>query len=69
MKSFDEYTHSFVVRVWLEPREIEGATPEWRGIIEHVASGERIYVQDLREIESFISCYVESMCANSDQYE
>jgi hypothetical protein len=67
MKSFEDNTHAFVVRVWLEPRELDGAPPEWRGVIEHVSSGARLFLQDLREIESFISCYVESMCANSGQ--
>jgi hypothetical protein len=57
MKSFEENTHAFVVRVWLEPREIDGAPPEWRGVIEHVPSGERRYLRNLDDIAVFISSY------------
>ena len=60
MKSFEENTHAFVVRVWLEPRELEGAQPEWRGVIEHVPSGERLYIKDLEEVVSFIGSYLPS---------
>ena len=57
MKSFEDNTHAFVVRLWLEPREIEDAQPEWRGVIEHVPSGERRYLRDLDDIALFISSY------------
>jgi len=49
--------HVFMVRIWRERREIEGAPPEWRGAIEHVASGERRYVKQVDEIVAFISRY------------
>lgn len=61
MKSFEENTHAFVVRVWLEPREIDGADPEWRGVIEHVPSGERRSLKDLKEIKEFIAPYLQMM--------
>ncbi|MCP4623543.1 MAG: hypothetical protein GY850_08435 [bacterium] len=57
MKSFDENTHSFIVRIRLEPRELEGAEPELRGEIEHVASGKVRYLKDLGEIAIFIAPY------------
>ena len=52
-------THLFLLRIWLEPREIEGALSEWRGRIEHVASGEGRYLKDLDEIAVFITPYLE----------
>ena len=61
MKSFEENTHAFVVRVWLEPRELEGAAPEWRGVIEHVPSGERRYLRDLDEIQVFIVHFLDKI--------
>jgi hypothetical protein len=62
MKSFEDTTHAFVVRFWLEPRELEGAAPEWRGVIEHVPSGERRYLKELNEAEIFISTCLRGMC-------
>ena len=61
MKSFEDNTHAFVVRVWLEPREIEDAPPEWRGVIEHVPTGERRYLKNLDDIRRFIVSYLENM--------
>ena len=58
MGSFEENTHSFIVRIWLEPREIEGAVPLWRGVIEHVRSGERRHLQDPKDVMDFIAHYV-----------
>ena len=43
-------THVFIVRIWWEPREIEGAIPKWRGMIEHVPGDKRRYLEDLDEI-------------------
>lgn len=48
------YVHAFVVKLWLERREIEGAEPEWRGRIDHVQSGKRMYFLDIGEITNFI---------------
>jgi len=58
MRSFEDHVHSFVIRVWQEPREIEGAGPEWRGRIEHVQSGERVYFRSLDTMVEFIVAYL-----------
>jgi hypothetical protein len=57
----DVKTHVFIVRIWLEPREIAGAAPEWRAVIEHVPDGKQRYVNDLNQLEQFISPYLEEM--------
>lgn len=67
MKSFEENTHAFIVRVWLEPRELEGAAPECRWVIEHVPSGERRYLKDLSEAEIFISTCLRGMCSEQSK--
>lgn len=59
MVSLDNNSHSFIVRLWRESREIEDAISEWRGMIEHVESGERIYLRDLNTIVYFIAKYLE----------
>ncbi len=61
MPLLDENTHVFIIRMWLEPREIAGAAPEWRGMIEHVTSGERQYVKSLDEATEFIAGFLQRM--------
>jgi hypothetical protein len=51
--------HVFILRFWLEPREIEDAKPEWRGVIEHVESGEHRYFRDLDVMVSFIAKHID----------
>jgi hypothetical protein len=54
----EDSSHAFIVRFWLEPRELENAGPIWRGVIEHVASGHRRYLKNLDEINTFIESYL-----------
>ena len=58
MKSFEENTHAFIIRLWQEPREIEGAAVEWRGMVLHVETNRRRYFNRLDDIVSFIAPYV-----------
>lgn len=51
--------HVFVVRLWLEHREMEGMVPERRGIVEHVPTGERRYVRSVDEVLEFLSGFLE----------
>jgi hypothetical protein len=56
-----ESRHTFIVRVWLEPRELEGSPPVWRGEIEHVPDGEHRYVATLHDMADFIVGYLRQM--------
>jgi len=58
MRSFEDHVHSFVIRVWQEPRELEGAGAEWRGRIEHVQSGERAYFRSLDKMLEFMMAHL-----------
>ena len=58
MNSFEANSHSFIVRFWVEPREIEDAKPVWRGVVEHVSSGRKLYLKNLKEIKAFIESYI-----------
>jgi hypothetical protein len=45
--------HLFIVRIWYEARR---PTPQpWRGSVEHVPSGQRIYFASLGDLNDFIS--------------
>ena len=61
MAPFRETTEVFLIRIWCEPREIQGAAPEWRGSIEHLASHERRYLRDLDLIGEFITPYLRAI--------
>lgn len=54
----EQDTHVFVIRMWREPREMEGKQSEWRGVIEHVETRERRHVRALREITMFLATYI-----------
>jgi hypothetical protein len=58
---FEENTHVFILRLWLEPREIEDVKPEWRGVIEHVKSGEHCYFRNLEVMLSFIAKHFDTL--------
>jgi len=47
-------SHSFIIRIWYEPREIKNMAPKMRGTIEHVSSGKRISFLDLEKAMQFI---------------
>lgn len=49
---------SFVLRLWLERREIEGAMPVWRGVIELVPSGERQYFEGVNQLSEILTQYL-----------
>lgn len=57
----EDSTIAYIVRVWLERREIEGAPLAWRGSIQHVASGTTKYLTDLDDIARFIRPFLEEM--------
>lgn len=44
---------SFVLRLWLEPRE-KSSHPEWRWHVQHVQSGEEAYFHRLAELLTYI---------------
>lgn len=46
---------SFLVRLWLQVREIAGAPSELRGHVEHLGSGRREYVTSFGAIEEFMA--------------
>lgn len=65
MKSHDEETQVFIVRLWCERREIEDARPMLRGTVEHVASGERRSVRDLMDIVDYLLLHLEAMAVRT----
>jgi len=61
MTLFEDQTDVFILRIWLESREVEAANPEWRGVIIHVESGHRQYIDAASEILGFIKPYMDAL--------
>lgn len=55
MKSMDERSHTFVVRLWEERREAGSTEPEWRGSVEDVRSRARFYFANLVQLCEYLS--------------
>jgi putative component of toxin-antitoxin plasmid stabilization module len=60
VKSTKESTHAFIIRIWIEPREKKDEKPIWRGVIEHVGSGDRVYFDQLEHIATHVMAYIEA---------
>ena len=54
-------SQAFVIRIWSETREIEGAPAVWRGVIEYVPSGDKQYFKSLDEIAPFVARHLAQM--------
>jgi hypothetical protein len=50
----DERTHTYVVRIWEERRDIVGMQPTWRGSLDDVRTGGRTYFATLGELMNYL---------------
>jgi hypothetical protein len=55
MSSLDERSHTFVVRIWEERRDLDNATPTWRGRVDEVRTGSRRYFTTLEDLVTYLS--------------
>jgi hypothetical protein len=64
-----EKSESFILRVWLEPREqeYEDMKPEWRGVIENVGNGERVYFNHLDRVTIYLTAFIEAIGGTVDK--
>lgn len=44
---------SFVIRLWLEPRE-QADSPQWRWYVHHVQSGDEAHFHSLRDMLAYV---------------
>ena len=61
MKSIEEITHAFIVRIWIEPQEKKDAEPIWRGVIEPVEGDEPVYFDHLDKMNTYFAKYLEKI--------
>jgi hypothetical protein len=58
MSLLEDNTAVFVIRIWFERRQSEKGRDEWRGVVEHMLTGERRYFTNLEEIAAVIEPYL-----------
>ena len=56
----------FIVRFWLERREIDTEDAESRGMVEHVPSSQRHYVRRLGDVPAVMAPYLEGLRSGQD---
>jgi hypothetical protein len=54
MPLLEDHTASFIVRIWRELGESAPGSQEWRGSIEHVQSGKKVFFRELKAIAEFM---------------
>lgn len=47
--------HAFLLRLWVEPREVAGAPPRVRAWVQHLTTGEERNVGDAEELVLFVA--------------
>ncbi len=55
MSSLDERSHTFVVRIWEERRDVDDAPTTWRGRVDEVRTGVRRYFTTLEDLVTYLS--------------
>ena len=50
----EQDTYSFVIRIWRETADSRGNVLAWRGSVDSVSNGERLYFDDLEDVPAFI---------------
>ena len=58
--------NTFVIRIWCEHSEREGVKPQFRGVIEHVISGQRQYLANSQGITQFIQTHLPEKSRNTE---
>ena len=51
--------HLFLVRLWAETTE-DMLQPSWRGMVEHTASGQKLYFTTLDDLMAFLAAQLEA---------
>jgi len=57
----NETAHAFIVRIWMETRELKDAEPIWRGVIEDVHDSKRVYCMNLDQVVAYLVSIIEAM--------
>jgi len=53
-RGFERHTIAFIIRLWVEPMQEQGE-PQWRGQIEQVGGGEKVYFRVPAALVEFLA--------------
>jgi hypothetical protein len=67
MALLEDRTAVFIVRIWCEQGEVASAAPEWRGSVEHVDSGQRMFFRHLDRILEFMKPHLRAIGIDAEQ--
>lgn len=63
----DRQQHLFVVRIWQESKLEQ--SPVWRGMVEHVHFGQKMYFTSLNDLSDFIALRLEKLSESGQNEE
>ncbi|MCF7220880.1 hypothetical protein [Marilutibacter chinensis] len=67
MALLEDRTAAFIVRVWSERSDRETVAAEWRGSVEHVQSGQRVFFRHLETVVEFMKPHLEGIGIDAQQ--
>ncbi len=67
MALLGDLTAVFIVRIWCEHGDDPDRTPEWRGSVEHVESGQRTYFRHLEAMLEFMKPHLAEIGIDAQQ--
>lgn len=67
MALLEDRTAVFIVRIWCERGDADSSVAEWRGTVEHVESGQRVFFRHLDLILEFMKPHLRAIGIDAEQ--
>ena len=67
MALLEDRTTAFIVRIWCERGDSASLAPEWRGSVEHVQTGQRVFFRHLDAVIDFMKPHLEGIGVDAQQ--
>ena len=67
MTLLEDRTAVFIVRVWCERGDGDSTANEWRGSVEHVESGQRVFFRNLDAVQEFMKPHLHGIGIDAQQ--
>jgi hypothetical protein len=67
MALLEDRTAVFIVRIWCERGDADSALAEWRGSVEHVQSGQRVFFRNLEAVLDFMKPHLQGIGIDAQQ--
>jgi hypothetical protein len=64
-----ETTQAFVIRIWIEPQQMKNTQSVWRGVIERVDNGDRVYFDQLDKMKAYFARYLNELGIKMENIE